>query len=206
MLENHTRYYAHYTFADGYPAGIAPEIIAVRTLSSLAALCKDPPAPITRDTLFALIQRDINAFDLETELSPKDMRLLRASLTVDTRRNHLLCERIAAGLPERAAGTPSAGPAKGEAVLALLEEKPEIMRTLPAFVAVQITEGCPQTCMSCPYPLFGGDILTKKGTMNPEDFDLLAGKVADFCGDAVIGLSLWGGLPFIPPFPGSPNR
>jgi spiro-SPASM protein len=193
MLENHTRYYAHYTFADGYPAGIAPEIIAVRTLSALAALCKDPPAPVARDTLFTLIQRDINAFDLETELSPKDMRLLRASLTVDTRRNHLLCERIAAGIP-------SAGAGNSRAVLALLEEKPEIMRTLPAFVAVQITEGCPQTCMSCPYSLFGGDILAKKGIMSPEDFDLLAGKVADFCGDAVIGLSLWGEPSFHPAF------
>ncbi|MDR1932411.1 MAG: spiro-SPASM protein [Spirochaetales bacterium] len=192
MLENHTHYYAHYTFADGYPAGMTPEIIAARTLAALAALCTEN-RPVNRETLFTLIQKDINAFDLETQLSPKDMRLLRASLTVDSRRNHLLCERIAAALP-------GAGPA-GSAVLSLLEEKPEILRTLPAFVAVQITEGCPHACMSCPYPLFAKDIQSKKGFMRHEDFDIIAGKTADFCGDAVIGVSLWGEPSFYPDFP-----
>jgi spiro-SPASM protein len=183
MLENHAKYYAHYTFADGYPAGITPEILAARTLPALAALCADTSTAINRETLFTLIQKDINAFDLETELSPEDMRLLRASLTADTRRNHLLCERIAADLPKGEAP-------KSEAVLALLKKNPEIMRTLPAFVAVQITEGCPQSCMSCPYPLFGD--VTKTGFMSPEDFEIITRKTAGFCGDAVIGVSLWG--------------
>ncbi|MDR3200534.1 MAG: spiro-SPASM protein [Spirochaetales bacterium] len=199
MLENHAKYYAHYTFADGYPAGLTPEIIAVRTLPALAALCKEPQ-PVSRETLFTLIQKDINAFDLETELSPTDMRLLRASLTVDTKRNHLLCERIAAALPEAAYKPPLPGTTEsrlvgkptGAAVISLLEDKTEILRTLPAFVAVQITEGCPHACAFCPYPLLAQDVTAKKGFMRPQDFDIIAGKTADFCGDAVIGVSLWG--------------
>jgi spiro-SPASM protein len=183
MLENHAKYYAHYTFADGYPEGLAPEIIAARTLPALAALCQDAPPPLNRETLFTLIQKDINAFDLETELSPKDLRLLRSSLTCAARRDHLLCERVAENLPRGEA--PESG-----AVSSLLEDKPEILRTLPAFVGVQITQGCPQSCMSCPYPLFGD--ITGNRSMAPGDFDLIARKTADFCGDAVIGVSLWG--------------
>jgi spiro-SPASM protein len=192
MLENHAKYYAHYTFADGYPEGLTPEIIAARTLPALAALCQGQDLPLNRETIFSLIQKDINAFDLETELSPKDLRLLRASLTAGARRNHLLCERIAEALPKD-------GPPASEAILSLLEEKPEILRTLPAFIGVQITRGCPQSCMSCPYPLFGD--IAQNANMRPGDFDLIARKTADFCGDAVIGVSLWGEPSFHQEFP-----
>ncbi len=181
MMENHLRYFAEYTFADGYPFGLAPEIVKTSALPAIAALVKDPPSPAGRDTLFTLIGRDINSFDLETELSPADLRLLRASLTTDTRRNALLCERLAAGDPRSA-----------EDVTRILQEKPEILRTLPAYASVQIVEGCPQACFSCPYPIFGGDVLRKREAMAPADFDLIAEKIADFCGDAVIGVSLWG--------------
>lgn len=181
MLENHRRYYAQYSFADGYPCGLTPEIVQTGVLPALAALAREPSSPAGRDTLFTLIQRDINAFDIETELSPKDLRLLRASLTSDSDRNRLLCERIAAENPENSGD-----------IIRILEEKPEVLRTLPAYVSVQITEGCPQSCFSCPFPRFGGDILSKRGSMDPGDFDIIAGKTAKFCGDAVIGVSLWG--------------
>ena len=194
MLENHAKYYAHYSFADGYPFGITPEIIACRTLPALKGLCKEPCEELGRETLFTLIQKDINAFDLETELSPKDMRLLRASFTVDTRRNQLLCERIAGAYPNEISQNP------GDTAIRLLEEKPEIMRTLPAYLAIQITDGCPQACMSCPYPLAAGNPVGKKGFMRPEGFDILIEKIASFCGDAVIGVSLWGEPALYPDF------
>ncbi|MDR2589036.1 MAG: spiro-SPASM protein [Spirochaetales bacterium] len=196
MLENHVRYFAHYTFADGYPLGVAPEIVSVRTLPVLAALCREPFGVLGRETLFTLIQKDINAFDLETELSPKDMRLLRASLTADTRRNFLVCERLAALVPF----APEGGADSGE-VLRVLEEKPEIMRTLPAYVGVQITGGCPQSCVFCPYPRMGASAGgegggagtgTGTGAMPVERFERIVEKVEAFCGDAVIGVSLWG--------------
>ncbi len=181
MLANHRTYFAEYTFADGYPYGLAPEIMKSRIMPSLEKLLKAPPSPLKRDTIFSLIQRDINAFDLETELSPEDQRLLRVSLTTDTKRNRLLCERVAA---EKAEGT--------SAITGLLGSKPEILRTLPAYIQVQIAEGCPQSCSMCPYPVFGGNPLGKKGEMPVELFDRIAEETAALCGDAVIGVSLWG--------------
>ncbi len=181
MMENHLRYVADYTFADGYPYGLAPEILKTAALPAVAAQLKTPASPLERDALFTLIGRDINSFDLETELSPVDLRQLRASLTTDSERNSLLCLRLAEDDPRDA----------GE-VSRILQEKPEILRTLPAYIGIQIVEGCPQACFSCPYPVFGGDILRKRAFMDPAHFDALLEKIAAFCGDAVVGVSLWG--------------
>lgn len=181
MMENHLAYHGDYNFADGYPYGLAPEIIKTAALPALMVLVQDPPSAIQRDTLFSLISRDINSFDLETEISPVDLRQMRVSLTTDTERNSLLCRRLAEEKPRNA-----------EDVCRILQEKGAIHRTLPAYLGVQIVEGCPQACFSCPYPLFGGDILNKRAFMDPEAFDGIAEKVASFCGDAVLGVSLWG--------------
>ncbi|MFQ3621701.1 MAG: NTP transferase domain-containing protein, partial [Spirochaetales bacterium] len=94
MLANHKKYFADYTFADGYPYGLTPEIFEASILLALQRLVKDPTEGIKRDTLFSLISKDINNFELETELSPEDLRPLRISLTTDTKRNRILCQRI----------------------------------------------------------------------------------------------------------------
>ncbi|HYW85224.1 MAG TPA: spiro-SPASM protein, partial [Spirochaetia bacterium] len=134
-----------------------------------------------RETLFTLVKKDINSFDIETEISPADMRMLRVSLCADFERNFLLLRRIV-----------SNGGRDARSACSLLSEKPEILRTLPAFFPVQIVEQCPHACTYCPYPLFGGDILSKTGFMPVERFSSLLAKIASFAGEAVIDISLWG--------------
>ena len=181
MYGNHLRYYAQYTFADGFPYGLSPEILRGNALGQIAALASGDSKPPARDSIFTVVQKDINAFDLETELSPKDLRLLRVSLSCDTRRNRLLAERVM-----------EAGGRDGDSVLRVLESRPEILRTLPAFANVQIVDGCPHSCSYCPYPLFGGDILENSGYMESGAFERLVDSISGFCGDAVISVSLWG--------------
>jgi spiro-SPASM protein len=176
MLENHRAYFADYTFADGYPYGLAPEIVQAAVLPALASLAGEGREEVGRGTLFELVQKDINAFDLETEISPVDMRLLRVSLTADTRRNVLLLSRVI-----------EQGGRDAESICRLLQQKGEILRTLPAYFDVQIVAGGPQTCLSSPWP--GGE---KRGEMPVERFERLAGDIERFCGDAVVGFS-WGG-------------
>jgi len=180
MHQTHVRYWADYTFADGYPAGISPEILTPDTVRRLRSMADGGGTP-RRDTLFTILKKDINAFDVETEISSHDMRLLRLSLTADTERNYLLLSRIA-----------SAGVRTAEAACAFLREQPEQQRTLPAFFPIQIVERCPQACSYCPYPRFGGDILRKNGAMPVETFSQLVRKIAAFSGDAVVDISLWG--------------
>jgi spiro-SPASM protein len=107
--------------------------------------------------------------------------MLRVSLSADTQRNFLLLSRIV-----------SYGGRDAQGICALLKKKPQILRTLPAFYPVQVVQRCPQACSYCPYPAFGGDILTASASMSVESFRRLVKKIAAFSGDAVIDISLWG--------------
>jgi MoaA/NifB/PqqE/SkfB family radical SAM enzyme len=183
MLANHRRYFAEYTFADGYPQGLAPEIIKPAMLPALRKLAEaSPEVPATaRGALFELIKKDINAFELETELAPADLRLLRLSLSADSRRNFLQLERLM-----------RAGARNAESACRLVQDSPELLRTLPAYFSIQIVEGCPQLCSYCPYPRFGISETGRKAEMPPERFAALMERIAGFAEDAVIGVSLWG--------------
>ncbi|MFW5710400.1 MAG: spiro-SPASM protein [Spirochaetota bacterium] len=181
MYQNHRRYFADYSFADGYPRGLAPEILRRSALRQLIELAERHSVPAGRDFIFEVIQKDINAFDLETEVAPSDQRLLRVSLTADTKRNF-----------HQLRGIIDAGGRDAESVQRIIAEQPELLRTLPAFVNVQIIDGCPQACSYCPFPQFGGDILEKRGEMPLKRWKDLVEIVEAFCGDAVISVSLWG--------------
>ena len=190
MLEDFHRYRAEYYFADGFPAGVAPEIVSPRILPALLALADKAPEPLGEEGLFTVLQKDINSFDLETEISRVDLRGYRLSLTCDTRRNRRVCERLL-GL----------GADDSDSILDLVPANLSLLRTLPAFLSVQVAGGCPQSCSYCPYPRFGGDILARRDFLQPERYAKLMDEAAEFCGDAVIDLSLWGDPSRHPDFP-----
>jgi spiro-SPASM protein len=142
---------------------------------------------VERDSVFELIKKDINAFDIETEISPVDLRPYRLSLTADCKRNLLLLTRLAG------AGLRSAAEAEK-----IISESPELLRTLPAFFNIQVTGACPQACSLCPWPLYSRDVTARRDFMPKEAFEELLNKIEDFAGDAVIDLSLWGELSLHP--------
>ena len=181
MLEDFRRYRAEYGFADGYPLGLAAEILSPRVIPAIRKLAAAIPTALGRDSLFNAIQKDINAFDIETDISPLDLRDMRLTLACDSKRNSLLVERLAiAGVCD----VPSA--------LRVLPANLGLLRTLPSFVMVQVAAGCPQACTLCPYPVFGGNPLAKKGEMHRGNFAALLDQVVELSGDAVIDISLWG--------------
>jgi spiro-SPASM protein len=185
MHAHHGKYFADYTFADGYPFGLAPEIIRTDIVERLVAIAqglKGGAGPASgREALFDLISKDINSFDVETELAPADQRMLRVSLTADTARNFLLLGRLI-----------EAGAKDAETATRILDERPKMRRTLPAFFPIQIVERCPQACSYCPYPLFGGNVLEKNGAMTEETFAGIVKRISEFASDAVVDISLWG--------------
>ena len=181
MHGNHRKYWADYTFADGFPQGLAPEILRQDTAKRLRAMASADNAAPDRESVFTVIRKDINSFDIETELSPTDMRLLRVSLSADTERNFLLLKRLV-----------EKGGRESQSVCTLLQTEPGMLRTLPAFFPIQIVEQCPYACSYCPYPVFAGDVTSRRGAMDPEKLSHLVKKIAAFAGDAVIDISLWG--------------
>jgi spiro-SPASM protein len=188
----HLRYAAEYSYADGWPYGFAPEILAPGTAGILRKILADDGA-VERDCLFSVLQKDINAFDIETEISKVDLRCHRLSLCADSRRNLLLLSRFAASVPE---GTvPSASGAAD-----LISTRPQMLRTLPNFFPVQVSGPCAQACSYCPYPQFSSSpsVLERGDFMEASRFEKLIDKIAAFSGDAVIDLSLWGEISLHP--------
>ncbi|GAB1483886.1 spiro-SPASM protein [Treponema sp.] len=186
IADRHLKYAAEYSYADGWPYGFAPEILAPTTAHLLALLAGEDEGPVGRDLLFSVLQKDINSFDIETEISPQDLRSHRLSLSADSKRNLLLLQ-----------GFMAAGLSKASEAEALIKNKPELLRTLPAFYAIQISGPCPQECALCPYPLFGKEdsgksILERRDFMELSRFEGLLDSIVSFSGDAVIDISLWG--------------
>ena len=133
MLADFFRYRAEYYFADGYPVGVAPEIVHPRILPALSALAEAKDEALGEEGLFSVLQRDINSFDLETEISRLDLREYRLSLTCDTRRNRIVCERLI-----------DLGARDAESILDLVPAHQAALRTLPAYVSVQVAGAVPR--------------------------------------------------------------
>jgi spiro-SPASM protein len=192
LAERHLRYAAEYSYADGWPYGLAPELLSPGTAAILAKIAGDEGGgAVERGSFFSILQKDINAFDIETEISPIDLRCHRLSLCADSKRNLLLLSRFAQAsgraIPDTAA------------VERIIEEQPAILRTLPNFYPIQVYGGCPQSCAFCPYPrASGGAFPERRDCMETKQFASLLERIAAFSGDAVIDLSLWGELALHP--------
>jgi spiro-SPASM protein len=196
MAERHQKYKAEYSYADGWPYGLAPEILGPGTAGILAKLSEGSDCPVERDALFQVIQKDINAFDIETETSPVDLRPYRLNLAADSKRNLLLLFRLMGELKQSA----SNGQISAADIEKIISEKPSLLRTLPAFFSIQALGACPQACSLCPWPSFGGSapVTERKDFMSKAAFAGLLDKITEFAGDAVIDLSLWGELSLHP--------
>jgi spiro-SPASM protein len=182
------RYAAEYGYADGWPGGLAPELLLPSTAAFLLKLNGDAEDAVARDTIFGVLQKDINSFDIETEISPVDLRGYRLNFAADSARNLMLLRRVI-----------DAGWTDYKCAQTLIVQKPEMLRTLPAFFPVMISGVCPQRCSFCPFAV--RNILQedfKNEFMNPEQFELLIKKIINFAGDGVIDISLWGEIALHP--------
>jgi spiro-SPASM protein len=194
IRERHLRFAAEYSYADGWPCGLAPELLGPGAAGILYKIAGDMgDNPVERDTLFSVLQKDINSFDIETEISPVDLRYHRLSLCADSKRNLLLLRRFA-----------EAGLNSAEDAERIIAGNPHYLRTLPNFYSIQVSGPCPAeaaACAFCPYPRFGGKesaVTGRKDFLDPERFVPLLDRIVEFSGDAVIDLSLWGEIALHP--------
>ena len=181
MLRLHREYRADYTFADGYPEGLTAEILRPSVLSLLAPWASEKPGVPDRGTVFQLLSTDINRFDVETQLSPVDLRTRRLSFTSDRLRNRLLLERYAADTL-----------LETEAFLAKISATEERSRTLPATLHVQITDGVIQIPVWSPLLQFAPDAQSQRAFLSRERWNALLDRALAASGDLTVLPSFWG--------------
>ena len=181
LWELHYRYNAQYTFADGYPEGLAPQLIAAGLPRELHPLVARRASGLLRDSFFEILREDINAFDVETHLSPRDLRMHRVALNCATRRNRNITRTLF-----------NAGGVDARTMCDVIPERLDLLRDLPIYFPVQISNHCPQACSYCPFPQQYGDPRLGNNHMDCNLFRQLCEKIVRFAGDAVIGVSLWG--------------
>ena len=216
LLDLHTESLAEYCFADGYPAGLTPEILHPGTVKILDSLCNLENSTdgtvlksvtvgnqfVKRDSIFELIKTDINSFEIETILSDQDFRENRFEFFCDSKNNFNLCKNFAKLFFE---GKSNLNDYDIEQICSDSKNCIELLQVLPTFYNIQIASSCKSTCSYCPYP----KCFEKKYSVLPcktsdfmslENFSNLIDKIAEFSSEAVISLSLWGEATLHPQF------
>ena len=192
MLRNHGRYVAEFSFADGYPQGMAPEMVTPQIIPALVEICRKEDAASGaqattaaaadgRFRLFDVVQRDINAFDVETELAPIDLRALRLCLACDLRRNYLICKRLV-GLG-----------IDGETdLIATLQQRGDLLRSLPAFFSIEVVTDQSQSLLYSPYKRLCEQRGEVRREMPVADVGHIVDAIEEFAPHSMLHVSLWG--------------
>jgi len=181
LLDLHRDYRADYTFADGFPVGLAPEVFRPDLLAVLKDWAKPDSGPADRGTLFELLSTDINRFDVETHLSPVDLRSRRLSFTADTLRNRLLLDRYADDAQKEL-----------KEFLDVIETTAVRSRTLPATLHVQITDGALQVPVWSPVRQFLPETLTSRNALDRSQWNVLLDRALAWAGDLTVLPGFWG--------------
>lgn len=181
VIECHKKYVAEYTFADGYPYGFSPEVISSGTLNILFGMAKDDP--VENECIFNTMKQDINSFEIEAVIAPKDYRMLRFDFSCSIKRNFIACKNLF----ETAKSNNIKFNAKDFSDFA--ETQSSVHRTLPSFYNVQISSKYNA------FPFYAEPLekcCENKPDMSLEKFSFLIKQISEFSEDAVVSLSAAG--------------
>lgn len=199
MINSHEEFRSEYTFADGYSLGFSPEIIHSGTINILSNLAENLQKEaglkeVTRNSIFDLIKTDINSFEIETIIADYDWRLLRLNFDCHNKDAFLSCKAL---YEELSNNKLSCCESDINQINKLAEKSPAVLKTVPGFYNIQITDFANENCIYCPYAK-EYELKNKTGcskavkVMEKEKFSDLVKNISDFSQQAVIGLSLWG--------------
>lgn len=205
LLEVHKNYSAEYTFADGYPSGLAPEILDGGVAHLLSSLCDSnlksvAEKKVCRTSIWDALKVDINSFEIETVLAPEDFRLYRLAFDCSSRRRFFACKSLFEKIcdAEKSSGEEKNISPLEISRLAVSNEK--VLKTLPAFYNVAISEMVFTNATYLPYFDFyqkanGGKspLASEKNCfMDTEKFSSIVKQISDFSEKATVSLSAWG--------------
>lgn len=157
MLSQHLEEYAEYTFGEGFPIGVTPEILNKELFLKIADLLEKDGSEIGRDSIFQGLSKEINSFDIETYFSPEDLKMKRIELSTSLKRDSIIVERV---ISEK-------GFSCGfDDFRSLIKEKPALLRTVPSYVEVELLNSIEGFCKYSPIPF----VDRKHGMMSYENY------------------------------------
>lgn len=189
LVSTHENFKSEYSFADGYPSGVCPEILdkgLVKILSELIKTKEDlKNQKVTRTSIFDLIKTDINSFEIETEISTNDWRLLRLDFSCDKKENYLSCINLFDDIKNMS----ESDKADIQKICEAASKNVNVLKTIPGYFNIQISKDYQSKNPYCAYSNYGNKV---DENMTLAGFKNLIKKINDFNPDAVVSLSLWG--------------
>ena len=197
LISTHEEYKSEYSFADGYPYGVCPEMMDKGLLKILAELIKTKDdlkdKLVCKTSVFDLLNTDINSFEIETEISDIDWRLYRFDFTCDRKENYIACSELYKSF----VSMPEEDKKNVQKVIGLASENVKVLKTVPAFFNIQIET---DVLSESPYSAYTKFRDKSKQRMNFSDFKNLVKQIDGINPDAVVSLSLWGECVMHPDF------
>ena len=190
LLDMHSKYAAEYSFADGFPYGLSPEIIEAGTAGILAELATNTlkgegEKLVDREALFSVMRGDINSFEIETLIADEDYRLLRFSFEASSKINFLACKNL-----WEEARAQNIELSDAYALSNCAAKTPSVCQTVPAFYNIQISSKYNHTyCYSLASV---GKNPAPKEFMALSDFKKILAGLKEFSENAVVSLSAFG--------------
>ena len=185
ILSDHIEFSGEYTFAEGYPAGLCPEVINAGTCRILSQLSESVKKEIgkqilTRTSVFDLIKSDINSFEVETVISDVDYRLFRMNFNCGTKNNTEACKELfSMGVEKK----------NIEEISSEASKNVKILKTLPSYYNISITDYCSRRSIYIPSEM---EKENDSSYMPLEQFKELVKQISLFSESAVVSLSAWG--------------
>lgn len=185
IINDHNEFAGEYTFAEGYPVGLCPEVINAGTCRILSQLSDSVKKEfglqrVCRTSVFDLIKTDINSFEVETVISDVDYRLFRMNFNCGTKNNMLACKELfSMGILNESI----------EEISAKASENVKILKTVPSYYNISITDYCSRKSIYIPSEM---ERDRDSSCMPLEQFKELVKKISLFSETAVVSLSAWG--------------
>lgn len=172
----HKKYFSFYTYGENYPKGVLAEVIQTAAFERLISLAEEKKLPITSSLIYELIFDDPNFFEIEAVLSNYDLRYYRLDTRLNSKRNMLVAEKIA-----------SLGNLTYNEWAPKIEEMPSVLRSLPAYVEVALSNKLDIIPKNHPF----ANNCQDEHFMGASSFKTLIDNLVDFAGDIHISLGLY---------------
>ncbi len=183
LLKQHIEEMAEYSFTENYPEGIGAEILSYKTLLKLKNIASGNNEIFHRGSISKIIHFDINQYDVEVILSEVDTRKERLSLVCNSYLNYSIVQnafRILSSLGNDFSLSK---------IHQIITDHPEFMRSVPAYVEIEITNDCNCSCMICPRT---SHMKRSVKNMSLDEYKQIIDELKSLCHEVVISLTLMG--------------